>query len=152
MVIVVLLVLACIIGFFIYQGMKPAPVEEPESDIDSNTVELHMFGCKDSGYYLSVWPNVGGVYSYIEFNIAGITFHGVADKHLGEFVGRLVPEPDNPHDPNAIRIESPDGARLGYVPKDRTNEVRAYASLPCPCCCFIARHGDYYVTDCYIKK
>ena len=152
MVIVVLLVLACIIGFFIYQGMKPAPVEEPQSDIDSNTVELHMFGYTERGYYFNVWPKVDGVYSCVEFYIAGVGYRSGIDNHLGEFVGRLVPEPNNPHDPNAIRIQAPDGTHLGYVPKDRTNEVRAYASLPCPCCCFIARRGDNYVTDCYIKK
>lgn len=151
MVIVVLLVLVSIVIFFVYQANKPAPVEE-DTDSDSKTVELHMFGYTDRGYYFNVWPKVDGVYSCVEFYIAGVGYRSGIDNHLGEFVGRLVPEPNNPHDPNAIRIESPDGAHLGYVPKDRTNEVRAYASLPCPCCCFIARRGDKYITCCYIKK
>lgn len=152
MVIVVLLLLACIIGFFIYQGMKPAPVEEPKSDIDSNTVELHMFGYTERGYYFNVWPKVDGVYSYVEFYIAGVRYRSGIDNHLGEFVGRLVPEPNNPHDPNAIRIQAPDGTHLGYVPKDRTAEVRAYAKLPGPCCCFIACREGRYITCCYVKK
>ena len=151
MVIVVLLVLVSIVIFIVYQANKPAPVEE-DADSDSKTVELHMFGYTERGYYFNVWPKVDGVYSCVDFYIAGVGYRSGIDNHLGEFVGRLVPEPNNPHDPNAIRIQAPNGTHLGYVPKDRTNEVRAYASLPCPCCCFIARRGDKYITCCYIKK
>jgi len=35
----------------------------------------------------------------------------------------LVPEPDNPYDKNAIRIDI-DGLKLGYVPKTKTTTVR----------------------------
>lgn len=112
---------------------------------------LKMFGCKDSGYHLSVWPNVPGVGSCLEFPIAGVTFRDGIDKYLGEFEGRLVPEPDNPHDANAIRIEAPDGHKVGYVPKDMTYEVRCNVSLPHSCCCFITNHNGYYITDCYVK-
>lgn len=34
----------------------------------------------------------------------------------------LVPEPENPYDANAIRVEA-DGELIGYVPKDRTSEI-----------------------------
>ena len=27
-------------------------------------------------------------------------------------------EPDNPYDPNAIRVERADGAQIGYIPRD----------------------------------
>ena len=151
MVIIVLLVLISIVLFFVYQASKPAPVEE-DTNSDSNTVELHMFSYTERGYYFNVWPKVDGVHSYVEFYIAGVGYRSGIDNHLGEFVGRLVPEPNNPYDPNAIRIQAPDGTHLGYVPKDRTNEVRAYTSLPCTCCCFIARRGDKYITCCYIKR
>lgn len=30
----------------------------------------------------------------------------------------LIPEPDNPHDPNAIRVEI-DGRKVGYVPRSK---------------------------------
>ncbi|MEJ7817801.1 MAG: HIRAN domain-containing protein [Thermoleophilaceae bacterium] len=30
---------------------------------------------------------------------------------------RLIPEPDNPHDANAVRVEI-DGAKVGYLPRD----------------------------------
>ena len=113
--------------------------------------DLQMFGCKDSGYYLSVWPKVSGIGSVVEIPIAGVTFRSGVDAYLGEFVGRLVPEPNNPYDSNAIRIEAPDGTKVGYVPKDRTNEVRGNVKLPCSCCCFIARRDDHYITCCYIK-
>lgn len=37
--------------------------------------------------------------------------------------GSLVPEPDNPYDPNAIMVQA-DGLCIGYVPKGSTSHVR----------------------------
>jgi len=37
--------------------------------------------------------------------------------------GDLVPEPDNPHDPNAIMVQA-DGRCIGYVPKGSTSHIR----------------------------
>ena len=159
MIYFVLIVIACVLVWYIFRPGSsetrqcPVGTSSPsrQSSVGTNS-NLRMFGCKDNGYSLSVWPKVSGIGRCVEFHIAGITFRGgAADRHLGEFVGRLVPEPNNPHDPNAIRIEAPDGTKVGYVPKERTYEVRGNATLPCSCCCFIARHGDHYITCCYIK-
>lgn len=38
----------------------------------------------------------------------------------------LVPEPDNPHDPNAIKVVHHAIGCIGYVPADFTDEVRDY--------------------------
>lgn len=37
--------------------------------------------------------------------------------------GELVPEPDNPYDPNAIMVQA-DGRCIGYVPKGSTSHIR----------------------------
>lgn len=37
--------------------------------------------------------------------------------------GNLVPEPDNPNDPNAIMVQA-DGRCIGYVPKGSTSHIR----------------------------
>jgi len=41
--------------------------------------------------------------------------HGQADGGLLEMLGRLVPEPDNPVDPNAVAVHV-EGALIGYLP------------------------------------
>lgn len=62
----------------------------------------------------------------LTFRIAGVTFEGrqaaVAGLTPGQAL-RLVQEPDNPADPAAVAVETLPGARLGYVPRDRTGEV-----------------------------
>jgi hypothetical protein len=54
------------------------------------------------------------------FNIAGFKYHDgalVLDKlHPGKKV-KLVPEPDNPYDRNAIQLRYK-GTKLGYVPRE----------------------------------
>lgn len=56
---------------------------------------------------------------YKQFYIAGFKFHEgmlkLNDINEGDKV-LLIPEPDNPYDENAIRIEYHD-SQLGYVPK-----------------------------------
>ena len=41
-------------------------------------------------------------------------------RDIGSF--RLVREPENPHDPNAIRVEVA-GKYLGHIPKDKAKEL-----------------------------
>ena len=41
-------------------------------------------------------------------------------KDIGSFA--LVREPDNPHDPNAIRVEVA-GKYLGHIPKDKAKDL-----------------------------
>ena len=52
------------------------------------------------------------------FRLAGVSFYqrALARCFPGEPI-RLVHEPDNPHDPMALRVVSVSGETLGYVPK-----------------------------------
>lgn len=56
-----------------------------------------------------------------DFAIAGGWYHGLgAALKAGLGPGTALTlrrEADNPHDPNAIAVHGPDGARLGYVPR-----------------------------------
>ena len=36
---------------------------------------------------------------------------------------RLVPEPKNPHDKNAVRVDV-DGLPIGYIPRDKAREAK----------------------------
>ena len=50
--------------------------------------------------------------------IAGVSFYQSALEKCapGQRV-RFVHEPDNPHDPTALRVETLDGEQLGYLPR-----------------------------------
>jgi hypothetical protein len=138
------------------------PIKEPKVKIvieggnsDAPVQELQYFCIKDKGYHVSVWPKnqcYQGL-DYIEFDIAGITHGENVDDHLGESVAILEPEPTNEYDPNVIKIIATNGDRIGYVPKDMTQEVREFVEkLPCQCYCYIGFNDGTFFTDCYIKK
>ena len=96
-------------------------------------------------------------YDYLDFKVAGISYrrdtiidfltepteeYGMTKKQIeeeylldekiykyesAELACTFVPDPSNPHDPNAIKVIA-NGVHVGYVPKDRTSEVRDYLS------------------------
>lgn len=130
------------------RASAPYPIHEP------SVQHLRYFCIKDKGYHVSVWPKDQGIQGldYIEFQIAGITHGEHIDDHLGEFVATMEPDPDNPYDAQAIKILASNGDRVGYVPKDMTDEVRAFTQLPCKCYCFIGENNEMYYSCCYISK
>ena len=119
-------------------------------DSDAPVQELQYFCIKDKGYHVSVWPKDHYQPDIIEFDIAGMSYRENIDEYLGEFKGTLEAEPDNAYDPNAIKVLAVDGYHVGYVPKDMTADVRKYATLPCPCFCYIGENDGTYFSDCYI--
>lgn len=164
---IIFLFVVALIAVFIYAATKPSRSEnEPEqqdakpssNNPNAEVQELKFFCIKDKGYHVSVWPKDVYKPDFIEFEIAGITHHAdVAMKHLGENVGYLLPEPDNPNDANAIRIMTTDWQSVGYVPRDMTATIREQVTLPCKCYYYIGHyiHGDTgdkieFYTDAYI--
>ena len=137
------------------QQNKPAQQEQPSphQPIDNPQVQrLRYFCIKDKGYNVTVWPKDQYIGDYLEFNIAGITHGEHVSEHLGEFVATLEPEPTNPYDPNAIRIVTSEGHRVGYIPRDMTDRIRDFATLPCPCYCYIGTNDGIYFSVCYISR
>ena len=122
------------------------------SDSDAPVQKLEYFCIKDKGYHTSVWPKDHSQFDTVEFPIAGISHRENIAKYIGEFIGRLEPEPTNAYDPNAIKILAPDGHHVGYVPKYMTAEIRKAATLPCSCYCYIGNNNDTYFSDCYILR
>ena len=116
--------------------------------------ELEYFCIKDKGYHVSVWPKDAGMQhlDYIDFPIAGITHRERIGDYLGEHVGTMEEEPDNPYDANAIKVLTADGHHVGYVPRDYIFDVRKFTTLPCKCYVYIGENEGIYFSDCYIKK
>lgn len=137
------------------QQNEPIQQEQPSTRQSINTPQvkrLRYYCIKDKGYHVSVWPKDQLIGDYLEFPIAGITHGENVDEHLGEFAATLEPEPTNPYDQNAIKIITSEGHRVGYVPRDQTQYVRDFASLPCRCYCYIGTNDGMYFTDCYITN
>lgn len=137
------------------QQNEPAKQEQhsPRQPIDNPRVQRLCYFCiKDKGYHVSVWPKDQDIGDYLEFPIAGITHGEHVDEHLGEFAATLEPDPTNPYDQNAIKIVTREGHRVGYVPKDQTQYVRDFTTLPCRCYCYIGTNNGHYFTDCYLTR
>lgn len=81
-----------------------------------------------------------------EYKIAGINFRKNIKQYAGAVDAILIPEPQNPHDPNAIRIEVYlEGIHLGYISADETDEVREFVDnqFPMRCQAIINEEEDY---------
>lgn len=61
------------------------------------------------------------------FKVAGLSYY--EDNYVdiidpeGDLTVNLVPDPDNEHDPNAIKVLLND-IHIGYVPKEKTEDVK----------------------------
>ena len=93
-------------------------------------------------------------------SIAGINHRQGIVRYTGRNTVALVPEPKNEFDANAIKVLAEDGHHLGYVRRDQTEMVRAWArdEFPMYCTCRIEEREDdddghrFYVGFLYIKK
>jgi hypothetical protein len=86
------------------------------------------------------------LYSQIyEYNIAGINYRSAAsiNRCVGDFHARLIPEPTNEYDPNAVKIVHEGNIHLGYIPADSTGHLRKHFQLPAYCWGHIDEHEDY---------
>jgi len=92
-------------------------------------------------------------------SIAGINHRQGIVRYKGRNTVALVPEPQNEFDANAIKVLAEDGHHLGYIRRDQTEMVRAWArdEFPMYCTCRIEEREDdddghrFYVGFLYIK-
>lgn len=92
-------------------------------------------------------------------SIAGINHRQGINRYTGRNTVALVPEPQNEFDANAIKVLAEDGHHLGYIRRDQTEMVRAWArdEFPMYCTCRIEEREDdddghrFYVGFLYVK-
>ena len=157
-----LLIASFILAYFVSKREQKKAAEKNSQQLHKSSEpvvkELNYFCTKDSGYYFSVWPKIKGLerIDYLSFEIAGMTYRDRIMLYIGEHVGTLKAEPTNPYDHNAIKVHAEDGYNVGYVPRNMTEEVRKFATLPCRCYFFIGNYydseGSHYYSSCYISK
>ena len=74
--------------------------------------------------------------------IAGVNYR-CGPKDIGGFIGKAIPENNNPHDRNAVAVYRYDGKHLGYLPKDDAKTFRKwYRSKSAPCVGYITHGAD----------
>ena len=65
----------------------------------------------------------------LETNVVGVTYENrqiiISRLQPGEKI-KLVPEPSNPHDPNAIKVCTYNGTQIGYINKDLARKIVNY--------------------------
>lgn len=93
-----------------------------------------------------------------EFEIAGMMYRDMKKvaKCEGASDARLVAEPDNEFDPDAIKVIHESNTHVGYIPRTDTALVRSIVTLPADCFVYIFcnddntdAHGTVYIE---IKK
>ena len=90
--------------------------------------------------------------------VAGINHRTGINRYKGRNTCALVPEPTNEFDAQAIKVVAEDGHHLGYIRRDQTEMVRAWArdEFPMYCICRIEEHDDdddnrFFTGYLYIK-
>lgn len=95
---------------------------------------------------------IAAQYTTYNYNIAGINFRKGIRNYVGEFTGYLIPEPNNQYDHNAIAVHHSDGHNLGYIPADKTDDVRAlHLRFPIPTRGKIVEDYDYDESRYYYR-
>lgn len=76
------------------------------------------------------------IHNILRFNISGTTY-----QHIGKSPSRvipklniaddllLIPNPENTHDPEAVRVMTLDGNQIGWVPKDHPRKHQIFSRL-----------------------
>lgn len=127
------------------QAAKVELLRQAKENNDKETEEKLLAGTFDGQLPIRL-PN-GEWLNYYEklmvFDLAGVNYRKNIKKYVGENKVKLVPEPTNEFDENAIKIINSDNAHIGYVPQDLTDEVRAFVDLPVYGTAFITEKEDF---------
>lgn len=88
----------------------------------------------DNGSWTSPYPQL------LTLPIAGINYRSGIKNCLGPAKARLIADPKNEYDPNAIKVVHESGTHIGFIPADRTDDIREL--LPCYAMCEIDECED----------
>jgi hypothetical protein len=121
----------------------------------SGSVEGHDWRT-DDGRLMKDWCCIVGQWKRLgiyQVRVVGESFRSA--KELGAAVpgepAVLVPEPDNPHDANAISVRTTGGVPVGYVKATTTKTLRRIAKDGPVQVMFWARHHDERGAPCSVE-
>jgi hypothetical protein len=120
--------------------------------LDNDTYKGPWPEQRSDGFFLSLYDNLRII------SIAGLNMRSGVSRYRGRCDCRLVPEPDNEVDPDAIKVVAMDGHHLGYVYQDQTDMVRSFTKEESPFSCTAKieqrdneEGGTYYAGCLYIR-
>ena len=99
----------------------PAPVPEPKKA--TTTERIHVRGLDHYTNNIKAVARENPDYDLTKRELIEECPDEKVWQYYFNVKGDLVPEPDNPHDPNAIMVQA-DGRCIGYVPKGSTSHIR----------------------------
>lgn len=89
---------------------------------------------QENGSWTSPYPQL------LALPIAGINYRSGIKNVVGPAKARLVPDPKNEFDPDAIKVIHESGTHVGFIPADHTDDIRDL--IPCYAMCDIEEATD----------
>ena len=89
---------------------------------------------QENGSWSSPYPQL------LALPIAGINYRSGIKNVVGPAKARLVPDPKNEFDPDAIKVIHESGTHVGFIPADHTDDIRDL--IPCYAMCDIEEATD----------
>ena len=111
---------------------------QPILEADWNTLRQHIANLNLPWGYLLVKTAIAG----LEYN----EYQNIFSQLKREMALNIEHEIDNPHDPNALRIETPQGHKLGYVPKSEQAKLLPYLKTRAQIHCRLNYLKPHYAT------
>ena len=115
MTLIIFLIIAIGIAYFIYSSNKKNQVDINSSTSDSYSSSNNSKSTPETTKsYFQISKSVDEQYE--KFSIHGISFCNIKISDIGDFEGYAKAELDNKYDKYAVSIFRDDGKRLGYAP------------------------------------
>lgn len=132
---VVCILIAALFGWLAYRKFKPASTSRSAPDATTTSAYTRAdgvieFRCPGVHYHHDEIMSLARTSKKWKQTADEIIASGQADQKIFRYWfmrdrPRLVPEPTNPHDPNAVYVEVA-GVRVGYVPADLAPDILGY--------------------------
>ena len=123
-----------IAGAVLLQQSKFVGDKKTYDEIMNNTYDGPLPEKQENGSWSSPYPQL------LVLPIAGINYRSGIKNVVGPAKARLVADPKNEFDPDAIKVIHESGTHVGFIPSDRTDHIRDI--IPCYAMCDIEECTD----------
>lgn len=123
-----------IAGAVLLQQSKFVGDKKTYDEIMNNTYNGPLPEKQENGSWSSPYPQL------LALPIAGINYRSGIKQCVGPAKARLVSDPKNEFDPDAIKVIHESGTHVGFIPSDRTDDIRDI--IPCYAMCDIEECTD----------
>lgn len=138
------IIVVCIAGVMLTKR-KPDQDYKPESPETLNDVSITI-NLDDIQVINDEKPKE---HDFFESYVAGASYR-CTFRDYGGFIGRIIPEPTNLYDKNAMAIIRSDGKHIGYIPKEDLKEYHSWCQDGIyPCEGYITKGDNSKIQNAY---